>query len=71
MQRWSVIAWLLRPKEKTGRRTPTLRDIQQLYAAAPEDLSEEMRPLVTEEVRKLFARWLGVAYTPHLHEQAA
>src|SRR5262249_31860144 len=51
-------------QDKPARKGPSLKDIQRLYHAAPDDLPDEMRPLVTEEVRKLLAHWLEVAYLP-------
>jgi ParB/RepB/Spo0J family partition protein len=58
-------------RDKPARKGPSLKEIQQLYQAAPDDLPDEVRPLITEEVRKLFAHWLGVAYLPRPEVQAA
>lgn len=57
-------------EDKDRRKAPTLRQIQHYYSASPEDLSDEIRPLITEEVRKLFACWLGIRYQPRPQEQA-
>lgn len=53
------------------RRCPSLSEIHELYHRASDDLPDEMRPLITEEVRKLFAHWLGVTYLPRPQVQAA
>jgi ParB/RepB/Spo0J family partition protein len=58
-------------QDRPARRGPSLREIQQFYAAAPDDLSDEMRLLITEEVRKLLAHWLGVTYLPRPQVEAA
>jgi len=58
-------------QDKPSRKAPSLKEIQQLYAAAPDDLPDEMRPLITEEVRKLLAHWLGATYVAHPQVQAA
>jgi ParB/RepB/Spo0J family partition protein len=57
--------------EAPARKSPSLREIQRMYEAAPDDLADNIRPLITEEVRRLFAHWLGVAHKPRQKEQAA
>lgn len=58
--------------EPSPRKIPSLREIQKLYeAVVPDDLPDEVRPLITEEVRCLFAFWLGVDYTPRQGQPAA
>jgi ParB family transcriptional regulator, chromosome partitioning protein len=56
---------------KLSRKALSLKEIQQLYEAASDDLPDDVRPLITEDVRKLFAHWLGVTYQPHPQVQAA
>jgi ParB/RepB/Spo0J family partition protein len=46
------------------RRVPPLKQIEKLYAATAEQLPTEYEPLVTEEVRRLFAHWLQTDYKP-------
>jgi ParB/RepB/Spo0J family partition protein len=53
------------------RKAPSLRKIEEYYSSAADDLPEDIRPFITEEVRKLFAFWLGVPYEPRRQEQAA
>jgi len=57
-------------QDKPSRKAPSLKEIQQLFAAAPDDLPDELRPLISEEVRKLLAHWLGVPYLPRQQVQA-
>jgi ParB/RepB/Spo0J family partition protein len=57
-------------KDKPARRAPSLKDLNHLYSAAPDDLGDEMRALVSEDVRKLLAHWLGVKYAAR-HEVIA
>src|SRR5262249_31559289 len=59
------------PNEAPAPKAPPPREIKQMYEAAPTDLPDDIRPLITEEVRRLFAHWLGVAYTPRQVVQAA
>lgn len=46
------------------RRAPTIRQIEYLYRAAADSLPDELSPLITEDVRRLFAHWLGAKYEP-------
>ena len=48
--------------EKPARRAPSLKELERCYSAAPDTLPDDIRPLVTEDVRKLLAHWLGVEY---------
>ena len=57
------------PKDKPARKAPSLRELQQYYSASPDDLPEDIRPLVTEDARRLFAYWLGVQYESRQKEQ--
>jgi ParB/RepB/Spo0J family partition protein len=52
------------PSDKPGRKAPSLKQLQQYYSSAPDDLPDDIRPLITEEARKLLAHWLGVQYAP-------
>lgn len=58
-------------KAHPPRRGPSLKDIKLLYEAAPDDLPDDMRSLVTEDVRRLLAHWLGVKYAVRQQVQAA
>ena len=51
-------------KAQAALRGPSVKELKLLYDAAPEDLRDDLRALVTEDVRKLLARWLGVKYAP-------
>jgi ParB/RepB/Spo0J family partition protein len=57
--------------ESPPRRGPSLKELKLLYEAAPDDLPDEVRQLVTEDVRRLLAHWLGVAYAARQQVQAA
>lgn len=50
--------------DKPTRRAPSMKQIEQYYASAPDDLPDDIRPFVTEDARKLFAHWLGIKYAP-------
>ena len=58
-------------KDKDRRKAPSLAEIRQYYLSSPDDLPDEIRPFITEDVRKLFACWLGIQYEPRKQEQAA
>jgi hypothetical protein len=58
-------------KDKDSRKAPTLRDLQRYYSSAPDDLPDDIRPFVTEDVRTLCAHWLGIKYQPRRQEQVA
>jgi ParB/RepB/Spo0J family partition protein len=58
-------------KDRDRRKAPSLADIRQYYLSSPDDLPDEIRPFITEDVRKLFACWLGIQYEPRKEEQAA
>jgi hypothetical protein len=61
----------LDPKDEPKDKAPTLRDLQRYYSSPPDELTDDIRPLITEEVRKLLAFWLGVKYQPRRQEQPA
>ena len=50
------------PTDKPTRRAPSLKQIQQYYSAAPDDLPDDIRPFITEDARRLFplAGWAWV-----------
>lgn len=48
-----------------------MKDLQRYYSSPLDDLPDDIRSFVTEDVRKLFALWLGVKYQPRQQEQAA
>ncbi|MBI2806079.1 MAG: ParB/RepB/Spo0J family partition protein [Planctomycetes bacterium] len=55
--------------DKDRRKAPSLAEIRRYYSAPQDDLPDEIRPLITEEVRQLFAYWLGLQYEPCHEEQ--
>jgi ParB/RepB/Spo0J family partition protein len=59
------------PKDTDCRKAPSLATIRQYYETSTDDLPDEIRPFITEEVRKLLAHWLGIQYQPHHQEQVA
>ena len=52
-------------------KAPSLKEIRQYYSSAADALPDEIGPLVNEDVRKLFAYWLGIQYEPRMEDQAA
>lgn len=52
------------PSDKSARRAPSLKQLDQYYSAAPDELPDDIRPFITEEARKLLAHWLGILYAP-------
>jgi ParB/RepB/Spo0J family partition protein len=58
-------------KAQPAHKAPSLKQLQQLYSAAPDDLPDDMRPFVTEDVRRLLAHWLGVEYAARQQMQVA
>lgn len=58
-------------KDKPTRRGLALTEMHELYQKAPDDLPDELRPLITEDVRKLFAHLLDLAYRPRPQAEAA
>lgn len=57
-------------EEPAARKAPSIKLLEQCYSAPAEELPDEIRPLITEEVRKLLAHWLGVPYQPRQQEQS-
>jgi len=45
------------------RRLPAIKEVEKLYCTPKDQLPEAYAPLITEEVRRLFAYWLQVSYT--------
>ena len=39
-----------------------MKELERCYSAPPDSLSDDIRPLITEDVRRLLAHWLGVEY---------
>ncbi len=58
------------PGDKPSRKAPSLKQLQQYYSSAPDDLPDDIRPFITEDVRKLLAHWLGVNYQASSGEPA-
>lgn len=53
------------PKASTdARRVPSIKEVEKLYHAPKADLPGDYAPLITEDVRRLFASWLKVDYAP-------
>ncbi len=46
------------------RRIPPIKIIEKLYNVPHDQLPPEYEPLVTEDVRRLFAHWLKITYKP-------
>ncbi len=65
-----ALAFLVSNQNKDGMasadrpRLPPIKEIEWLYKAQQDELSADYKPLVTEEVRRLFAYWLKVKYAP-------
>ena len=57
--------------DNNQRKAPTLKEIRKYYSSPSDELPDELRPLITEDVRRLFACWLGVPYQSHQQEQVA
>lgn len=51
--------------DNPARRAPSLKQMHGYYSAAPDRLPDDIRPLVTEDVRKWLAHWLGFEYAEH------
>jgi ParB/RepB/Spo0J family partition protein len=51
------------------RKLPPIKEIERLYNAARDQLPDGYNLLITEEVRRLFALWLKVSYTPRTESQ--
>lgn len=58
-------------KDNDRRKAPSLSQIRLYYSSSPDDLPDEIRSFITEDVRKLFACWLGIQYAPRQQEQVA
>ena len=46
------------------RRIPQIKVIEKLYEAQHDQLPPDYEPLITEDVRRLFAHWLKITYKP-------
>lgn len=53
------------------RRLPPIKEVEKLYNAPQDDLPDGYKPLVTEDVRRLFAYWLKVKYVPRTEAQTS
>jgi ParB/RepB/Spo0J family partition protein len=51
------------------RRIPHIKAIEKLYHVPHDHLPPEYEPLITEEVRRLFAHWLKTTYKPQAEVQ--
>ncbi len=51
------------------RRIPHIKVIEKLYHVPHDQLPPEYEPLVTEDVRRLFAHWLKITYKPRAEIQ--
>jgi ParB/RepB/Spo0J family partition protein len=52
------------------RRVPALKEIEKLYHAQKAELPDDYVPLITEDVRRVFAHWLKVNYAPQVAQQS-
>ena len=49
-----------------NRRVPPIKEIEKLYKSPQSQLPEAYQPFITEDVRQLFAFWLGIKYEKNM-----